>query len=44
MPRVLRKLNLLKKDELLKSFSEYKTLMIVEVGNPEMPEGTVFIV
>lgn len=34
MPKVLRRLNLLRKDELLKSLEDYKNVMIVEVGNP----------
>ena len=33
LPKLMRKLNLLKKDELLKSFEDYKTLIIVEVIN-----------
>ena len=42
MPKVLRKLNLLTKDELLKSFADQKSVMVVEVRRGELIEGISF--
>lgn len=36
MPKVLRKLNLLTKDELLKSLTDHKSVMVVEVRRGEL--------
>lgn len=44
MPKLLRRLNLLKKDELLKTLLESKHVLIIEIKSGEEIRGIVFAV